>query len=69
MPRSFEVVSVNLSTEKGTVKRPVGEAVIGPDGVLGDAHAGQGCREVSLLGEESLRRFTAETGRVVAAWQ
>jgi molybdopterin adenylyltransferase len=65
MSSSVEVVSVNVSREKGTVKLPVGRIEIDAQGVVGDAHAGPWHRQVSLLDEESIRRFTAETGRQV----
>jgi molybdenum cofactor synthesis domain-containing protein len=57
------VVSVNVSPRKGEPKEPVGAIVIGALGVVGDCHAGPGARQVSLLGEESIRRFEEETGR------
>jgi len=65
MPRSFEVVSVNLSADKGTTKSPVEEGTVDRLGLRGDAHAGDWLRQVSLLGEESIRRFVEETGRPV----
>jgi len=64
--RAFEVVSINVSVEKGTVKRPVDEAVIDGNGVVGDAHAGKWHRQVSILSREIIERFEAETGRAVA---
>ncbi len=54
----MRVVSVNVSEEKGTPKKPVDEAVLIRDlGIEGDAHAGPGDRQVSLLAIESYRRF------------
>ena len=61
--KKLTVVSVNISEEKGTGKRPVPEIVVGQDGILGDAHSGQGFREISLLAQESINRFVEETGR------
>jgi molybdenum cofactor synthesis domain-containing protein len=58
-----EVVSVNVSREKGTAKTPVAEAFIDASGVAGDAHAGPSRRQVSLLSEESIERFAAEAHR------
>jgi molybdenum cofactor synthesis domain-containing protein len=60
------IVSVNLSEKTGTIKKPVGEVVIDARGVVGDAHAGTWHRQVSLLAQESIDRFAAETGRQVA---
>lgn len=58
-----EVISVNISTDKGTSKEPVEEIHITFEGVRGDAHAGPGNRQVSVLGEESIQRFITTTGR------
>lgn len=65
MSSRAEVVSVNVSREKGTTKQPVAEIVLNDQGVVGDAHAGPWHRQVSLLGEESMARFARETGRAV----
>jgi len=55
---AFEVVSVNVSNVKGTPKTPVVAITLLPDhGVEGDAHAGPGARQVSLLAEESIARM------------
>lgn len=53
----FEVVSVNISEKKGTIKVPVDEISLGLKGVEHDAHAGDWNRQVSLLGEESINKF------------
>jgi len=63
MLQRFEVVSVNVSTAKGTAKQPVAEALIAAQGLAGDAHAGPGLRQVSLLAAEDIARFSAETAR------
>lgn len=60
---SAEIVSVNLSAEKGTGKQPQPGIQIDARGVVGDAHAGPGQRQVSLLAEESIARFTGEIGQ------
>ncbi len=52
------VVSVNVSERKGTRKHAVGRAVLVTDfGVEGDAHAGEGHRQVSLLARESVAKM------------
>lgn len=54
------IVSVNISTEKGTVKRPVNEAQLKIDhGIVGDAHAGNWHRQISLLANESIESMRA----------
>jgi len=62
---SFEgrVVSTNVSDQTGTIKHAVPQIQIDENGVVGDAHAGPGRRQVSLLAQESIERFAAQTGR------
>ncbi|MBW8036698.1 MAG: molybdenum cofactor synthesis protein, partial [Planctomycetes bacterium] len=59
------VVSVNVSLEKGTVKVPVEGIVVDSRGVVGDAHAGNWHRQVSLLAKEDVDRFSSEMGRSI----
>jgi len=66
MSKNLEVVSVNLSTQKGTIKRPAERITIDSGGVQGDAHAGPWHRQVSLLSQESIDRFAGEMGRAIA---
>ena len=50
-----EVVSVNISERKGTVKREVPAIQLKlRHGIVGDAHAGDWHRQISLLAEESV---------------
>jgi molybdenum cofactor synthesis domain-containing protein len=65
MSSSVEVVSVNLSQEKGVSKRPAGRAQIDRQGLVGDAHAGTWHRQVSLLDQAAIDRFAVRTGRAV----
>lgn len=52
------VVSVNISEKKGTVKKPVEEIRLKiRHGILGDAHAGDWHRQISLLAEESVDKL------------
>ena len=54
------VKSVNLSERKGTVKHPVPEIQLRcHHGIVGDAHAGDWHRQVSLLAEESVDSMRA----------
>ena len=56
------IAAVNLSGKKGERKRPMESALLREDhGIVGDAHAGGGQRQVSLLAEESIRKMR-ETG-------
>ena len=44
------ITSINISKEKGVVKTPVDTAICKCDhGIVGDAHAGNWHRQVSLL--------------------
>ena len=53
-----EVVSVNISERKGTIKREVPEIQLKlRHGIVGDAHAGDWHRQISLLAEESVDKM------------
>jgi molybdopterin adenylyltransferase len=56
LSKSCEVVSVNISQKKGTIKKPVDCIDLTETGVKGDAHAGKWHRQVSLLAEESIKK-------------
>ncbi|MBN1593881.1 MAG: MOSC domain-containing protein [Candidatus Coatesbacteria bacterium] len=58
-----KVASVNISTEKGTVKKPAPQISIDANGIRADAHAGNWHRQVSLLSMESIERFSERVGR------
>lgn len=50
--------AISTSLKKGTKKQNVANAVLKKDfGVIGDAHAGAGNRQVSLLAEESIAKM------------
>lgn len=52
------IKAICVSSEKGTVKRPVEEALFIEDhGIEGDAHAGKWHRQVSLLAAEAVEEF------------
>ena len=61
----ISVISVNISTEKGTIKTPVPEISINVKGVSGDAHAGDWHRQVSLLAKESIEKWENQACRKV----
>lgn len=55
-----QVISVNISEKKGTVKREVPEIQLKlRHGIVGDAHAGDWHRQISLLAEESVGKMRA----------
>ncbi|HWS28504.1 MAG TPA: MOSC domain-containing protein [Clostridia bacterium] len=57
------IVSVNISLKKGTFKQPVEKAQLKIDhGIVGDAHAGNWHRQISLLAQESIDKMTAMGG-------
>lgn len=63
-----KVLAVCTSVRKGEQKRPVERAVLVPDyGIEGDAHAGAGPRQVSLLGVESVQKVQARVTIPLAA--
>ncbi len=63
--KEIKVLSINISTQKGTIKTPVEKALITSEGVEGDAHAGDWQRQVSLLAIESIKRFEQLLGRTI----
>lgn len=66
MDHTAKVLSVNISEKKGTIKLPVGSIDLDEYGVKGDAHAGDWGRQVSLLGMESVNKFSVEAKRKIA---
>ena len=55
-----KVVSVNISEKKGTLKHPVDFIELKlRHGIVGDAHAGDWHRQVSMLAEESVDTMRA----------
>lgn len=54
------IASVNISDEKGTVKKPVNCVSLDLSGICGDAHSGDWHRQISLLDSESIERFKAD---------
>jgi molybdopterin adenylyltransferase len=61
----IKVVSVNISEKKGTIKKPAPQIELTMTGVKEDAHSGTWHRQVSLLGTESIEKFSKEAGRKV----
>ena len=52
---AFSIVSINLSAGKGTRKDPAASVELRPGhGLVGDAHAGDWHRQVSLLADEDV---------------
>lgn len=60
------ISATNISAKKGTAKHNVNQIIIDAAGVVADAHAGPGHRQVSLLSQESIDAFAAQTGIQVA---
>lgn len=53
-----KVLAINTSTKKGTIKTPIEKGEFKIDhGLVGDAHAGNWHRQVSLLAEESIEKM------------
>ena len=62
----LKVLATCISEKKGTIKLPEPYIDLNKHGVFGDAHAGSWHRQVSLLGVESIRKFSVEAGRNIA---
>ncbi len=59
-----KVIKVNVSKTKGTVKKSVPQIKLLENiGVEGDAHAGFGIRQVSLLAMESIKKMEAKDAK------
>ncbi len=53
-----KIVSLNVSRGKGTEKKPVDKVTLRIDhGIVGDAHAGDWHRQISLLAVESINKM------------
>lgn len=65
-PKRIVVKAVSISEIKGTVKKPVAAIELFEEGVKNDAHSGKWNRMVSLLGIESVKKFSKEAGREIA---
>lgn len=59
----MKVLALNISEKKGTIKKPVPSVEINRLGIVGDAHAGDHHRQISLLAQESIKRFESVLGR------
>jgi len=57
MKVQIKIKSVNISTEKGTIKDPVESIELTSTGIKADAHSGKWHRQISLLGWESVVSF------------
>ena len=54
----MEVIACCISEKKGTVKKEVSEIICKKDfGIVGDAHAGNWHRQISLLAKESVDKI------------
>ena len=61
----IKIESVNISEKKGTIKNPVSQIELSQTGVANDAHAGTWHRQVSMLGTESIEKFSEQAGRKI----
>ncbi len=53
------IKAINISIRRGTIKTPVESAQLKVDhGIVGDAHAGNWHRQISLLAQESIGKMT-----------
>ncbi|MDR2468790.1 MAG: MOSC domain-containing protein [Spirochaetaceae bacterium] len=60
-----KIIALCISERKGTPKHPVDTAIFVEDhGIEGDAHAGPGHRQVSLLSFEKIEAFKAQGAEV-----
>ncbi len=55
---AIKIISLNKSEKKGTIKKAIDSIEINSQGIVGDAHAGNWHRQISLLGIESFEKMT-----------
>lgn len=61
-----KIVSLNISEQKGTIKKPVsGTVKVSYHGIVGDAHSGSWHRQISLLSKERIEEFARQIGRKI----
>ena len=58
-----KIISIKISEKKGTPKSPVDLCAIDMNGIIGDAHAGVGKRQISFLADEKIQDFSEKAGR------
>jgi molybdenum cofactor synthesis domain-containing protein len=61
----LKILSVNISEQKGTIKKAVECIELTNIGVTNDAHAGKWHRQISLLGTESIAKFEQKANRKI----
>lgn len=66
MTHILTIESLNISREKGVVKKPVTECEVTSLGLDGDGHAGQWHRQVSLLAAEDIESYAVSVGKTLA---
>lgn len=66
MENQSKIIAVCTSEKKGLQKKPVDEVVLKKDyGIIGDAHAGNWHRQVSLLSETSVAKVQKDIDFVI----
>ena len=59
--KEFKILSINISLKKGEQKVPVQEAELQVDhGIVGDAHAGNWHRQISMLADEDVETMRGQ---------
>lgn len=69
MSNNGTIISVNVSDKKGAIKIPVPQVVVDESGFVGDGHAGPWHRQVSILSQEEITRFSKEVNKEIKPGQ
>ena len=65
MKKTGKITAICISEQKGTQKHPIEKAELRENhGIVGDAHAGNWHRQVSLLSQEKVDAFRARGAKV-----
>ncbi len=65
MTNTGTIVALNISEQKGTIKHSIPEVIINEQGIVGDAHSGPWHRQISLLGADSIAKFSKQAKREI----
>jgi len=56
----MKISAINISSQRGTVKNPVQSATIDKLGLVGDAHAGNWHRQVTVISQQAIDQFSQD---------
>jgi len=58
----LKIESISISQKRGMTKESIKDAVVNEFGIVGDSHAGNWSRQITLLARDSITKFNKEHG-------